>query len=313
MLNLTLPSILPMVIIRSVGPVLKFSLLWPGSLFSAPLFGSRMDTFEINTIHVPSLVSCVHGHHLQNRFSLAMFYKVFLALVLVWNMGVVSTSDALSGFNNPGVLAVGSLFVVIKGVEKSRLADKAAQHVFGMQTSYTTGLLRLMGLTFILSAFLNNTPVVALLIPTTCDWARTRGFSAAQLLMPLSFSCIFGGLLTIIGTSTNLVVQGLVIEAGMSDSSVKGLGFFEPGYIGLPLGLVGMTYLVFAAPRILPSTRDSTLSGRGQDNCDLEEYLTEVTDEQRHQVNEKCELSSYLRYAIFYLPDIPLVYRSGSC
>lgn len=80
---------------------------------------------------------------------------------------MVSTEEALSGFNNPGVLAVGSLFVVIKGVERSRLADRAAKHVFGLRTGFTAGLLRLMGLAFLLSAFLNNTPVVAMLIPIT--------------------------------------------------------------------------------------------------------------------------------------------------
>lgn len=211
---------------------------------------------------------------------------MFLALVLVWNVGTVSTSDALSGFNNPGVLAVGSLFVVIKGVERSRLADKAARHVFGLRTTFTAGLVRLMSLTFVLSAFLNNTPVVALLIPVTRDWARTRGFSPQHLLMPLSFSCIFGGLLTIIGTSTNLVVQGLIIEAGATDPTIHGLGFFEPGYIGLPLGIVGMVYLAFAAPRILPNGSggvDGGGGGGGRNNdgglsadAAEEEFLTEV-------------------------------------
>lgn len=201
---------------------------------------------------------------------------MFLALVFVWNAGIISTQDALSGFNNPGVLAVGSLFVVIKGVEKSRLADKAAKHVFGLRTSCTAGLLRLMGLSFLLSAFLNNTPVVALLIPITKDWALTRGFSPSLLLMPLSFACIFGGLITIIGTSTNLVVQGLVIEAGDEDPTIQGLGFFEPGYIGLPLGIAGMLYLAVAAPRVLPrvggdSERDVQYTGERAD-----ELLTEV-------------------------------------
>lgn len=203
--------------------------------------------------------------------------QVFLSLVLVWNAGIVSTDDALSGFNNTGVLAVGSLFVVIKGVERSRLADRAAKQVFGLRTSFTAALLRLMGLAFFLSAFLNNTPVVALLIPITKDWAATRGFSASLLLMPLSFACIFGGLVTIIGTSTNLVVQGLVKEAGKDDEAIKGLGFFEPGYVGLPLGLVGMLYLVIAAPRVLPRRgargADVKVDGVGDR---VDEMLTEV-------------------------------------
>ncbi|CAB1114864.1 unnamed protein product [Ectocarpus sp. CCAP 1310/34] len=182
---------------------------------------------------------------------------------------MVSTQEALSGFNNPGVLAVGSLFVVIKGVERSRLADRAAKHVFGLRTGFTAGLLRLMGLAFLLSAFLNNTPVVAMLIPITKDWAVTRGFNPALLLMPLSYACIFGGLVTIIGTSTNLVVQGLVIEWGE-----EGLGFFEPGYIGLPLGVVGMLYLSVAAPRILAGAGGGDRGGRSGERG--EKLLTEV-------------------------------------
>ncbi|CBN75631.1 sodium/sulfate symporter [Ectocarpus siliculosus] len=182
---------------------------------------------------------------------------------------MVSTEEALSGFNNPGVLAVGSLFVVIKGVERSRLADRAAKHVFGLRTGFTAGLLRLMGLAFLLSAFLNNTPVVAMLIPITKDWAVTRGFNPALLLMPLSYACIFGGLVTIIGTSTNLVVQGLVMEWGE-----EGLGFFEPGYIGLPLGVVGMLYLSVAAPRILAGAGGGDRGGRSGER--EEELLTEV-------------------------------------
>ncbi|CAM9151587.1 unnamed protein product [Choristocarpus tenellus] len=192
---------------------------------------------------------------------------VFMSLVLVWNAGIVSTSEALSGFSNEGMLAVGALFVVVKGVERSQLADKAARRVFGLDTSLRSGLLRLMVLCFLLSAFLNNTPVVALLIPITRDWARTRGFSPSQLLIPLSYSCIFGGLLTVIGTSTNLVVQGLVKDEGL-----PGMEFFEPGYIGLPLGMVGMVYLLYTAPRFLPSHGGLFRYVRDK----AEELLTEV-------------------------------------
>lgn len=176
-----------------------------------------------------------------------------MCLVLVWNVGLVDTTEALSGFSNAGMLAVGALFVVIKGVERSQLADKAARRVFGLRTSMAAGLARMMSLCFVLSAFLNNTPVVALLIPITRDWARARGFSPSIFLIPLSYSCIMGGLLTVIGTSTNLVVQGLVLDEAETDSSIEAVGFFEPGYIGVPLGVLGVTYLVFVAPRVLPS------------------------------------------------------------
>lgn len=100
----------------------------------------------------------------------------------------------------------------------------------------------------------------------------TRGFNPALLLMPLSYACIFGGLVTIIGTSTNLVVQGLVMEWGE-----EGLGFFEPGYIGLPLGVVGMLYLSVAAPRILAGAGGGGGGGGGRSGEREEALLTEVT------------------------------------
>lgn len=179
--------------------------------------------------------------------------QVFSCLVLVWNVGLVDTTEALSGYSNAGMLAVGALFVVIKGVEKSQLADKAARRVFGLRTTIPFGLARMMSLCFVLSAFLNNTPVVALLIPITRDWARARGFSPSIFLIPLSYSCIMGGLLTVIGTSTNLVVQGLILDEAKVDPNVEGVGFFEPGYVGIPLGAIGILYLVVFAPRVLPS------------------------------------------------------------
>lgn len=176
---------------------------------------------------------------------------MFLALLIVWNAGMLSNEEALSGFHNPGVLVIGALFVVMKAIEKSRVADKAARRILGLRTSFTWGFLRLMALTLFISAFLNNTPVVALLIPVTRDWARTRGFSPACFLMPMSFVSAFGGLLTVVGGGTNLVIQGLLFEAGREDPAIRPLHFFEPVYVGLPLAIAGITYLVFAAPRLL--------------------------------------------------------------
>lgn len=112
------------------------------------------------------------------------------------------------------------------------------------------------------------------------DWALTRGFSPAVLLMPLSFACIFGGLVTIIGTSTNLVVQGLVLDEAKNDPTIEGIGFLEPGYIGLPLGMVGMLYLVVAAPRVLAGAGGGGGGGGGGgdgvDRGGAEHLLTEV-------------------------------------
>eukprot|EP00752_Nemacystus_decipiens_P012017 g10652.t1 len=199
---------------------------------------------------------------------------VFLSLLVVWNAGIVSTSEALSGFSNPGVLAIGALFVLVATVESSRLADRAAKRVFGLATTFRAGFLRLLLCGVFMSAFCNNTPVLALLIPVTRDWARTRGYDPAVLLMPLAFATAFGALLTTVGGGTNLVIQGLLYEAGKEDETVRPFRLFQPGYVGLPLALVGVGYLWVAAPRVLAGP---VVAGGGA-GCKSrsEELVTEV-------------------------------------
>ena len=167
---------------------------------------------------------------------------MFLSLLLVWNVGILSDAEALSGFNNPGMLVVGSLFVAVAAIENSGLAEKAASRVLGLDTTFSSGFLRLMVCAAAASAFVNNTPVVALLIPVTRDWARTRGFDPAALLMPLSFAAAFGGMLTTVGGGTNLVIQGLLYEAGKSEEGVAPFRLFEPSRVGpgrVESGIVG--------------------------------------------------------------------------
>ena len=199
---------------------------------------------------------------------------MFLSLLVVWNAGIISTAEALSGFSNPGVLAIGALFVVVASVESSRLADKAAKRVFGLATSFRAGFLRLLLCGVFMSAFCNNTPILALLIPVTKDWARTRGYDPSVLLMPLAFACAFGGLLTTVGGGTNLVIQGLLYEAGQEDETVGPFRLFQPGYVGLPLALVGVGYLLIAAPRLLAAPMVD--GGRGGSRDRSEELVTEV-------------------------------------
>mmetsp|Transcript_23543 Transcript_23543/g.56159 ORF Transcript_23543/g.56159 Transcript_23543/m.56159 type:complete len:821 (+) Transcript_23543:120-2582(+) len=173
----------------------------------------------------------------------------FMALCMVWNAGIIDTKDAIAGFSNSGVLAVGFLFVVVHSVERSKLAETLATRAFGMNTGLRYGMARLCILCFVISGFLNNTPIVALFTPITRDWARTRGFSPSTFLIPLSYSTIFGGLLTVVGTSTNLVIMGLAEGMGL-----KSPGFFEIAKVGLPAGVIGIVYLVAVAPWILPKT-----------------------------------------------------------
>src|SRR5699024_2821903 len=99
-----------------------------------------------------------------------------------------------------------------------------------------------------LSAFVNNTPVVAALIPAVNDWCRSHKLPVSQLMMPLSFAAILGGTCTLIGTSTNLIVNALLIER-----TGTGLGMFELAWVGVPVALAGLAFILLFSGRLLPS------------------------------------------------------------
>ena len=137
-----------------------------------------------------------------------------------------------------------------------------------MPKTPSRALVRLMLPVMGASAFLNNTPVVAMFIPVVNDWCRKLRFSPSKLMIPLSYAAIFGGLCSLIGTSTNLVVNGLLIEA----TGESGLKLFDIAWVGLPCGLAGFLFLFFAQRWLLPD-RQAVLS----DTDDLREYTVEMS------------------------------------
>uniref|UniRef100_A0A7S4UG35 Citrate transporter-like domain-containing protein n=1 Tax=Alexandrium monilatum TaxID=311494 RepID=A0A7S4UG35_9DINO len=175
---------------------------------------------------------------------------MFAALVVVWHLGLVTTQQAFAGFSNSSLLTIGSLFIVARAVDRSKVVDRITRGLLGQKTTERGAVFRLCLAGMALSGFLNNTPLVALLMPIVRDWARTRRFAASKFLLPLSYSTIMGGLLTVIGSSTNLVVNGLLEQMGHEP-----FGFFEPALVSLPVGLVAFVYLVVVVPPLLPGDR----------------------------------------------------------
>ena len=137
-------------------------------------------------------------------------------LCILWNLGIVSTQEALEGFSNSGLVSIGALFIVMHAVEKSRVVDYAARRILGANLSDRSVLLRVCCVVFVLSGFCNNTPVVVLFMPIVRDWARTNHRAPSKFLIPLSYAAIMGGMFTTIGTSTNLLVNGLLEKEGQS-------------------------------------------------------------------------------------------------
>ncbi len=172
-------------------------------------------------------------------------------LVIVTLGGVIDLETAMQGFGNPTLLALGSLYVVAAALRETGALDAASQFVLGHDQDVRRLLLRMTPSVTVYSAFLNNTPVVAMGIPAIRGWCQRHGVSPSKLLMPLSFASIFGGICTLIGTSTNLVVHGLLQSHGM-----PGFSFFELAWVGVPCAIVGLLYIIFIAPSMLQDRVD---------------------------------------------------------
>ena len=165
--------------------------------------------------------------------------------------GVVGPEEALSGLSNPGIIAVIVLLAVAAGLNATGALGWVAQHVLGRPKSVAGAQARLMAPVAVMSAFLNNTPVVAMFVPTVVEWARQHRMSVSKLLMPLSYAAILGGMCTLIGTSTNLVINGLLI----TDAHRPGLGLFDIAAVGLPCAVLGMGYVLLAGRWLLPERK----------------------------------------------------------
>ena len=177
---------------------------------------------------------------------------IFLGMLAVLIVsGVVSPEEALVGFSNPGMISVGALFVVAGALQNTGALGFVATRIFGRIESDRRALLRMMIPIASISAFLNNTPIVAMFMPVVIDWARRYRVSPSRFLIPLSYATILGGACTLIGTSTNLVANGLMMGYGMA-----GMSFFELGAVGLPCAVVGLAFIALIGRNLLPDRKD---------------------------------------------------------
>ncbi|MBL9147765.1 MAG: SLC13 family permease [Phycisphaerae bacterium] len=175
-------------------------------------------------------------------------------LIVLAILGLVNASQAVSGFANEGMLTVATLYVVVAGLQSTGAISRLTGPLLRNVRTERGALMRLCIPIAAISAFLNNTPIVAVMIPVVTDWAKRTRIPVSRLLMPLSYATILGGTVTLIGTSTNLVVLGL-IQSQMKAAEVPGLrpiGFFDLTYVGVPLALIGVAYIIIATPKLLP-------------------------------------------------------------
>ncbi len=179
---------------------------------------------------------------------------LFSVSVIFLCFGIISPKEILEGFSNKGMITVALLFLVSEGVRQSGALSFLVKNILpqGKTTVFKAQLRMLPSIAFI-SAFLNNTPVVVIFAPIIKRWAKSVSLPATKFLIPLSYMTILGGLCTLIGTSTNLVVHGMMIDAGFD-----GLGMFDLAWVGIPITLAGSIYIFLTSKRMLPEERISS-------------------------------------------------------
>ena len=195
------------------------------------------------------IVACLLIALVRNTASPDVLFVGATSLLAV--LGIITPEQAFAGFSNAGMLTVAFLFVVVAALRETGVLDYVGHHVLGKVKTQRAAMLRLATFILPMSGVLNNTPLVAMFIPVVIDWCRRHQLAPSKLLIPLSFLTILGGTCTLIGTSTTLVVDGLMIDAGL-----PGMGLLEIGWVGVPYAVIGSAFLLLAGPRLLPERQE---------------------------------------------------------
>lgn len=172
------------------------------------------------------------------------------AVTLLLLFGILTPEQALAGMANEGMITVGVMYIIVTGLRDTGGMEWIARGLLGRPQSIPEAQVRLMAPVAVLSAFMNNTPLVAMFIPPVSSWAKRNGLAPSKLMIPLSYAAILGGVCTLIGTSTNLVVHGLMLK-----SKMPGLGMFEIAWVGVPCTIAGIALVLATSKWLLPDRR----------------------------------------------------------
>ncbi|MFD1065872.1 SLC13 family permease [Oceanobacillus locisalsi] len=192
---------------------------------------------------------------------------IFSVLVILLLSGILTVEEALKGFSNAGMLTIALLFIVAGVIQKSGLIHQMMEKWLRNSRTSAGAMIRFFVPTSVLSAFLNNTPIVVTLTPIIKKWCEDRGIAPSKFLIPLSYATILGGMITLMGTSTNLVIHGLLLDLGM-----KGFSLFTLAAVGIPVTFIGLLYLCTIGYKLLPDNQ--SFSQRWKE--EPKEYIAEM-------------------------------------
>jgi di/tricarboxylate transporter len=194
--------------------------------------------------------------------------------------GIITPKETIAGFANEGLVTVAAMYVVAAGMERTGAMSWLIERVLGRPRTLLGAQAAVMLPPALLSAFMNNTPLVAMMMPVVSDWSRKHRFSVSKLLLPMNYAVVLGGLGTLIGTSSTIVVSGLLAAKARAEASpgvlvdpvhVNGLGMFDITWTGVPAAVVGLVVLLLVARRMLPERRPAISS-----HDDLRQYTVEM-------------------------------------
>ena len=195
-----------------------------------------------------------------NRFPI---WLVFIAtLTVAMTLQLASPAALLKGYSNTGVITVAALYPVAAGMYATGAISLLSDRIIGLPKSLTIAQLKIFVPISFVSAFLYNTPLVAMMIPAVRDLTRRTGLPASKLFMGLSYIALLGGTITLIGTAVNLIIAGLISDAIAKGqlSAARPIGLFEPAWIGIPATFAGLAYMILIGSRLL---KDRTGSQTG--------------------------------------------------
>ncbi len=197
-----------------------------------------------------SIILLIFALLVSNRVSTDVLIVGGVTLLVL--IGILPLDDAVAGMANQGMLTVAVLYVVVAGLQETGGVTWLGQRLLGRPKTLLSAQARLMLPVAGFSAFMNNTPLVAMLIPAVAEWAKQHRLSVSKLMIPLSYAAIFGGTCTLIGTSTNLVVAGLWLSTFPDKAPI---GMFDIAWVGIPCCTAGIAYVLVFSRWLLPDRK----------------------------------------------------------